>query len=30
MNIVKSEIEKAFVSGILFYDKKQVTKIWAY
>ena len=30
MNIVKSEIEKAFVGGILFYDQKQVTKIWAY
>ena len=30
MNIVKSEIEKAFVGGMLFYDQKQVTKIWAY
>ena len=29
-NIVKSEMEKAFVSGMLFYDQKQVTKIWAY
>ena len=30
MNIVKWEIEQAFLSGILFYDRKQVTKIWAY